>query len=29
MGEFVDAGTEVEIVKVHNKEIVVKPITRS
>lgn len=29
MGEFVDAGTEVEVVKVHNREIVVKPITRS
>lgn len=28
MGEFVDPGTEVEIVKVHNKEIVVKPITQ-
>lgn len=29
MGEFVDAGTEVEIIKVHNREIVVKPITHS
>lgn len=29
MGEFVDAGTEVEIIKVHNKEIVVKPLTHS
>jgi membrane-bound ClpP family serine protease len=29
MGEFVDPGAEVEIVKVHQKEIIVKPITKS
>jgi len=29
MGEFVDPNSEVEIVKVHNKEVIVKPLTHS